>query len=380
MGNWFVSTLVWRVLRRLFYLAVLLVMWGMAYLVIFDFYYKYWGKWIVEDVSDGLRNVGFLIAVFLALSFMWYRVSRDFREERFFRAVGQLGNPFDTMKVSAVYDLEAIAEQYPRQYYARVVNLLCDAVKNYYPHISSDEADALRKISEIGAPVDTLGERRKEMTQQFVECVFAAISNLSRLAKTQGWKHKPRLELSGREFSDVSISYFNIVGRGFSDVRFRNVRFSLCRFSTEFSGEATFENCHFVDCTFMDAEFYFADFSGSKFEKCDISFSCFATCNFSDTHFSDIFIGFSPEFFERCDMTGAHFEFVPNTWREIATRKVDDGHRVHFLPGDFWECFVTGDKVLPTGVDQFPSKMKVVPTEVEGDTQSFDMVLLDDAD
>ncbi|MBV1934914.1 MAG: pentapeptide repeat-containing protein [Parvibaculaceae bacterium] len=380
MGNRFVSSLVWRVSRRLFYLAVMLVMWGVSYLLIFGYYDKYWSKWIAEDVSGGFRNLGFLVAVFLALGFVWSRFRHDFREDQFDKAVVQLASPEVLVKLSVIPQLTEIALEDPKRYFGRAVAVLCDQTRSYHPYISPNDVAAVRQTMLLDVEgrglehkyENVLRERRDAMRREVISSLLDALSRLLRESFPVEWEINRNNNLQVIELSDIIISEFNFDGDALTGTIFRNVKFENCNFFDGFSGRRAFENCQFETCSFWDAEIKHVGFLQTKFNECDFTRVLFSECTFQEVEFSNTKIGYTEDsIFNRCEMSDVQFECTSGARSDNQMGGVSPDTRGHFIPEDFDQCFTMSDREAPTGLDQMSLELNLERKQLSGDKQPF---------
>ena len=148
---------------------------------------EYW-NWLASIPSQGeresysttLRNVALLFGGVLALALGYWRgwaadrqakiAQEDVLDQRYQKGIEELGSTDPTKRLGGIYELQRLAEEYPRQYHVPIMRRLCAALRGSTDTNSTGECKAniepphvAPKIKDdIQALIDAIGSRSKE--------------------------------------------------------------------------------------------------------------------------------------------------------------------------------------------------------------------------
>ena len=173
-----------------------------------------------ETNGATLRNVGLLIAGIIALPLALWRsfvahsqaksaegqlnaTQQSFRQQRYERGAEMLGNEQLFARRGGIYALLRLAEDYPEEYHLRVMELLCDFVRN--PHgmdIQPDQTITNWEDRYIGLLVDN----QRAFLREDVEAIIHAIGNRRTPARILEADTGFRLDLRGANLTYADLS------------------------------------------------------------------------------------------------------------------------------------------------------------------------------
>ncbi len=167
-----------------------------------------------ESNSATLRNIGLIIAAVIALPLALWRswvaqrqadtAQQGVSNERYQRAAEMLGNSKLSIRLGGIYALQALAEEYPKQYHVQIMKLFC-AFARRPTHDGEDGAEEGKQSDapdESGAGI--------ERSREDVRAVMQAIGFRSESDIGLERKDDFDLDLTGVDVRDANLRSANL--------------------------------------------------------------------------------------------------------------------------------------------------------------------------
>ncbi len=239
-----------------------------------------------ESNSSTLRNVGLIIAGFLALIFAYWRsvvadkqakasdlqantAERSLLNERYQQGAEMLGSPVLSVRLGGIYALQRLASEYPQRYHLQIMQLLCAFVRN-----PTDEP-SMQAHSVLVSPQPT------KRLRDDVQAVMEALGSRSEEGIAIEYEVEYCLDLRGAD-----LSYLMVLDANLSKALFQNANLYWAQFYGE--GDQAY---------LSEANFRSADLTGARIWRVDLRRAIFCGAKLSETSFLD------------SDLSGSMFSF-----------------------------------------------------------------------
>ena len=259
---------------------------------------------VTESNADTLRNVGLLIGGVLALVFGIWRARVAERQanaaqeqaeasqaqveaaqlqveiarqtllnDRYQRAAELLGNETLAVRLSGIYALRRLSEEYPEGFHAQHIELLCAFVRN-----PTNDSDLF-----LPAPEDwhTVGPRVREDVQAAVSCIaqrtpYQVASDISLGL---------RIDLRGANLAGADLRGYRLDGADLT-----HATLAYAKLDGAFLVDAVMTNADFTGAQLPDAKFRssickWANFSSAKAQTSDFGGACLEGAILTGTQF-----------------------------------------------------------------------------------------------
>ena len=298
-----------------------------------------------ETKGTTLRNIGILIAGFLALLLALWRslvaerqakssegqlnaTQQSYRQQRYERGAEMLGNEHLWARIGGIYALLRLAEDYPLEYHLQVMELLCAFVRNPYGIDKPMDQDITGWEDAYMANIES---NRSVPFREDVQAIIHAIGNRGPRARylEQTANFRPNLTSANFTFADltnVDLSETDLTGALFIRARCQNTNFSgaVLRYSNFYSAtcfdadmwEADFQYAK-LDCSTMNgSDFSNTNLEGTRWLNADLSLAKFCRAQFIDAYLAGTK-------FDRADLSGATFETHLNSYTALTQEQLD---------------------------------------------------------
>ena len=240
-----------------------------------------------ESNSSTLRNVGLIIAGFVALIFAFWRsvvadkqaraselqastAERSLLNERYQKGAEMLGHAVLSVRLGGIYALELLAREYPRDYHIQIMELLCAFVRN--PIV--DTATAYSREEGSSRSQSTL--RLRDDVQAAMEIIGRRLDHQLTIEKEKGF----RIDLNGAQLSHLSLESPNL-----SEALLRKANLTFAGIVGKES-TALLRRVDFQDADLSGAHIWFADLTESNFAGADLSDLSLVGTNLSSVDFA----------------------------------------------------------------------------------------------
>ncbi len=287
-----VLTFVWARVRQYAWLLVTATV-----LVIVWLTFKYW-DWLSNDLwgwlattpgrqnreetnSSTLRNVGLLIAGFVALLIAGWRswvagrqaktAEQNLLNDRYQKGSEMLGNDVLSVRLGGIYALQRLAEEHPEQYHIQIMRLFCAFARhptkdNTLESVQPTE-DFGSEMSEADAQLQDLLDRLRpnpwSQMREDVKAVVEAIQNRghSRIALERSAYYRLDLQganlasmLSMSDFSDAELSRANLSSTYLWKANFSSASLFFANLSNAWLSGANLSGAHLSGANLSDAK------------------------------------------------------------------------------------------------------------------------------
>ena len=219
-----------------------------------------------ETHSTTLRNIGLLLAGFVALMFAGWRswvadrqvktAQSTLRNERYQRAAEMLGSDVMAVRLGGIYALQSLAEKYPQEYYVECMRLMCAFVRHptQDEHIESD-----RQLEDI-----PIGYRP---TREDVQAVMHLMRDRDdeRIALENKQQFKP--DLQGAALYDMDLVELNLSSANLKSARLSGADLVGANLSDATLTSADLSHARLEDANLHNADLLSTNVTGTYFYK-----------------------------------------------------------------------------------------------------------------
>ena len=252
-------------------------------------------------ISDGVRNLGLLLAASIGWFFLHWRAriaSQDAKTaekvltaEQFTRAIEQIANENSSIRLGGILGLEQIADTHEEEC-VKVARILSAYIRELAPRIKKEKEpkklfDDISSMTQEVRKQDEKNIRKDEELLRKRRDIEAAVEILARIAskltyEEQYNKRKRNLcdlrntELCEFRFVEVDLSDFNFTNSDFTKAWLNNTNFTRARLNNTFLGGAFLDEANLKDArldraTLNGASLKGTDLSGARLDYASLS-------------------------------------------------------------------------------------------------------------
>lgn len=186
-------------------------------------------------VSDGVRNLGLLLAASIGWFFLYWRArsadqdsktaKKSLTSEQFTRAIEQLTHEKLSIRLGSILGLEQIAITHEEEH-GTIIKILVAHIHELAKLDNGTKPDYWRRMPEVKSVIGTLANIAKPLgNKKRSFCIFDGVS------------------LRMFSFKKIDLSYFSLVNTNLTGSKFEKVDFSYMKLSGSVINDITFKDC-----------------------------------------------------------------------------------------------------------------------------------------
>ncbi len=236
----------------------------------------------LKDFMTVWIALGGVIAVVIGIFQTQTRISqqeKQQRDARFAAGVELLGNPHESARIGAAYNLHFLAKEFPEEYLTTVCEILCAHIRTIVSsmHFADDQECRRYPFNEVQTIIDLLFKEKDKKKSIFTD-EFKDLHFTSFLVE---------LYFDGAIITNTDFSQSEFDGTHFENSIIDNVTFTLSTLNGISFDNAALKNVSFIEIksselSFIDTKFNAVDFSNAKAHILNFSGTCLENHEWDD--------------------------------------------------------------------------------------------------